>query len=800
MRRLLDTLNAAAYYDLTDVGDPERRRRKLNTIVFGVAGCALALELLLTRLFPFYLGSISSFAAIPVAMFGLSLGALALHWRREEPRPETLALLVPLLTVVTFVCLAGSFVLFDHVFNLTHHWRQNPKSDALKTIVLASIFVPPFALVGVILSTAFTAGARDVGRLYALDLVGSALACLAVPLVLVLLDLRYACVLLIAALGAINLVLFGAWHEVLQKVLRRGTAVLAGLAALGVLFVAHPDLRVLGGKYAGDDTKVQEVRHGWNHVSRATLLKFIEPTGRRFFWLVHDDGISNVRVRTYKPEQYAKKRTTKTTQGLPFLLDDPPETALVIFAGCGKDMVEMREYAQGDLAVTGVELNGLVKRLVSLPWHDRWNLRAFFALPDVDLRIAEGRGFLDRDRNRYDLIFVATNGAQNSQRTGHARKFLDTLEAMEVYLDHLAPGGSIVFNYQRIDYKIEIFKRLLKERGHVPFSQAVALFGRREAKVSREADMMILKPSGLTPDEAARMAAKWPDVGGERVRFLKYAPGHAIDWKVSALALRPADPDRFVPTDDRPYERRIVWENFTPIPTDKQFRKIPYSMNWMKIFTLIFFVTASLLVILAFVVRRRGSRRLPLWLVAYFLGTGICYMAVQIGLMAKLELFMGRPLYAIAIVLASFLLMNGAGSAWIDRRQKAGATPPVWGLALGAALFAGLTLVVADGVLAHLLALPVLVKAPLAFATVAPLAFVLGCFYPTGVSLALDRGLQPQIPFTFGLATLASVIGSTWAMVEVINVGFRAMVFQAMAGYLVIALLAGIGGAVVRRR
>jgi len=799
MRGLLDTLNRAAYLDLTARGDPERRRRKLSVIVFGVAGAALCLELLLTRLFPFYLGSISAFAAIPVAMFGLSLGALALHWRRGEPTPEMLALLVPAMAVVTFLSLAGSFFVFDHGFGLTHHWDQNPKTDALKTVVLASMFVPPFAVAGVILSTAFSAGARDVGRLYALDLIGSAGACLVTPPALALLDLRYACVLLIAGLAAVNVLVFGAWRQRLLRATVLGTVALGGLAAVGAVFVVHPDAFILGGRHSKDATAVTELRHGWNHVSRAALLRFEHEGGRREHWVVHDDGISNVRVVKYRPEAYAKPPTRATTQGLASLLDEPPRTALVMFAGCGKDMVELREFAGGDLSVRGVELNGFVKRLVSRPGADPWNLRAFYALPDVDLRIAEGRGFLDRDPNRYDLIFVATNGAQNSQRTGHARKFLDTREAMEAYLDHLNPGGAIVFNNQRIDYKIEIFKRLLEERGLAPFSESAVLFGKVKPKISREADMMLLKPSGLSAAEVERIAAKWPR-RGKRWRFLKYGPGRSIEPVVSELALTLADRTRFVPHDDQPYQRRVKWSGFTLRPTEAQIRRVHYSLDWIKIFTVLFFGVSSLVVIALFVVRRRGSRRLPAWLGGYFLLTGVCYMAAQIGLMAKLELFMGRPLYAIAVVLASFLLMNGAGSAWVGRRQRESRPPPVWALALGSAAAVLLTLAIADGVLVHLLALPVVLKVPLAFAAVAPLAFVLGCYYPTGVGLAVDRGLAAQVPFTFGLATLSSVLGSTYAMVQVINVGFRAMVFGALAGYLALALIAGVATLAVRRR
>ncbi len=795
---LLHALERASYYDFGERGDPARRQRKLSVVVAGVAAAALMLELLLTRLFPFFLGDISAFVAIPIAMFGLSLGALALHWHRGEPDPRWLTWLLPGLWVLMTVSLVAAFLLFDHAFNLTHHWKQNPRDDALKTVALSTLFVPAFAVAGFILSTAFTAGAKQVGRLYALDLAGSATACAVTPVLLWALDLRYACVLLVLVLGVVCAQVFTAWRRAILRSLVAGGVGMSVLAALGLLFVAHPDPEVLGGRYSKDNV-AQELRHGWNHVSRVALMRFTQPDGSRYHWVVHDDGISNVKVVGYKPDREERGERRRSTQIIPSLMDEPPDSVFVMFAGCGKDMVEMMRYAKGDLSlIRGVEINGLVPRIVTPLGSDPWRLREFFDRPEVDLRVAEGRGFLDRDDTLYDAIFVATNGAQHAARTGHARKFLDTSEAMEVYLDHLAPGGVIVFNHQRVGHKIEAFKRLLPERGHEPFHEAAALIGRKRG--GRKVDVLVVKPSGLSAAEVERIAQRWPEEkAGRKGRFLKYAPGHEIDRDMTELALRPAWPERFVPSDDRPYQQPLDWGAFVLQPTEDQFDDVEYSLNWIKVFTMILFGGLAFAAILLFVLRKRGDRRLPPWLVGYFLLTGVCYMTAQIGLMAKLELFMGRPLYAIAVVLAAFLLMNGAGSAWVGRRTDEGRAPRVAWLALAAAAATVLTLALADGVLVHLLWLPPLLKAPLAFAALAPLAFVLGAFYPTGVGMAVDRGLQPQVPFTFGLATLSSVLGSTYAMIEVINIGFRAMVAHSIVGYLALALLAGLAGLVRRR-
>jgi hypothetical protein len=85
---------------------------------------------------------------------------------------------------------------------------------------------------------------------------------------------------------------------------------------------------------------------------------------------------------------------------------------LVLFAGVGRDMVELDGMAEGRADITGVELNPAVVDLVRDPLLAGMNLRAFHARPNIHLLVCEGRDFLNHDRGRYDLLFVVTNGSR----------------------------------------------------------------------------------------------------------------------------------------------------------------------------------------------------------------------------------------------------------------------------------------------------------------------------------------------------------------------------------------------------
>src|SRR5690606_15950059 len=53
---------------------------------------------------------------------------------------------------------------------------------------------------------------------------------------------------------------------------------------------------------------------------------------------------------------------------------------------------------------------------------------------------------------------------------------------------------------------------------------------------------------------------------------------------------------------------------------------------------------------------------------AYFLLIGVGFMFVEIALLQRLSLFLGHPVYSLAIVLFSIVLSTGLGSLVSDRR------------------------------------------------------------------------------------------------------------------------------------
>ena len=64
---------------------------------------------------------------------------------------------------------------------------------------------------------------------------------------------------------------------------------------------------------------------------------------------------------------------------------------------------------------------------------------------------------------------------------------------------------------------------------------------------------------------------------------------------------------------------------------------------------------------------RRSGAKITLWSGAYFLLIGVAFMFVEISLIQRMSLFLGHPIYSLAIVLFSVVLATGVGSLFSDR-------------------------------------------------------------------------------------------------------------------------------------
>lgn len=189
----------------------------------------------------------------------------------------------------------------------------------------------------------------------------------------------------------------------------------------------------------------------------------------RISWTQTDDGtivdVNGIPHQTVTTTE--ARRIADPTYFLPYeRAVEPPERVLVIGAGTGTDVAVA--LAEGAKHVDAVEIDPQLYELGR-----RVNPERPYEDPRVRVIIDDGRAFLERSDDRYDLILLALTDSLtlvSGQSSLRLESYLFTREAMEVARDHLTPDGVFaMYNYYRSAWLADRLANTLDEvYGHPP--------------------------------------------------------------------------------------------------------------------------------------------------------------------------------------------------------------------------------------------------------------------------------------------------------------------------------------------
>ncbi len=247
-----------------------------------VAGCALALQVLLTRVLSAVLAYHFSFLAISLALLGVGAGALAVYLKESwaEGLEARLARWSALLAVL-LVLMPIPLVRLDYSAGIS----TDLTASFAVTMALISVLVAiPFCVVGAIVALAVRGYAQSIGRVYAFDLAGAALGALAcVPLLRVASGTTLLVGLAVLAAGA-ALLFGGAGRFAVGAAVVSVVAV--ALAATGSLYTLPPHTTA-----QGDDP----ISTRWTPLSR--VLAYAPPGDAKIAPVFYDRIYAPVPVR-----------------------------------------------------------------------------------------------------------------------------------------------------------------------------------------------------------------------------------------------------------------------------------------------------------------------------------------------------------------------------------------------------------------------------------------------------------------------------------------------------------------------
>ena len=788
-------------------------------MLLGVAlvGCAgLLLELVLTRLMSLTLYHHFAFLAISVSLLGISAGGVAAYLFPELGAGRIEYRLSWVCTGLAATAVSG-FALQQHLHLAASFSLAGVLATVLKLLLLAS----PFFFVGLCIALALNRYPADAARVYGADLLGAGGGCLlAIPLLEWLGGSgALVAVAVLAAVGA-WLFLLG-WGVGAEPSRIRGWSFAAPLAAVALSFATLPWLQL----YPPNMASIKPLVERWNAFSRVAVYatedprRILMPTvSRRYggglpdakFIQIDSSAVSHVlevpRADAAPPE-YLNYDIAYTG----FQLHDRDGPVLVIGPGGGKDVLAALLTGRG--RITGVEVNPLIADLM----RNRFGAYSgnLWERPGVALIVDEARSHLARDPQRYAFIHAALACTWAATAGGAfvlTENSLYTMEAFRLYLDRLEDGGilSMTMWYRgrpgELLRLVSLGESALRERGVAEPEHHMAVVTQKIGHMKDSGlefgfGTFLLKKSAWAPDELSRLNAYTDRMGFQRM----YAPGGEGDPSFRAL-LKTAERERLLasypldirpPTDDRPfffYQMRsgdflgaLLRGKSAMAGSD------PLQGSVAGILVGLALAAALWVVLLLFLPLAWKYRQAtggacsfePALL--YFACIGMGFMLIEIPLLQRLTIFLGKPIFAFTVGLFTLLACAGLGSWLAGNLASHSSRFTHWVFGLLALGILAMALVLPDG-LARALAAPEPARILIAVAATAPLGILLGLPLPMAIG-RLAGTETTSIPLAWGINGGTSVLASVLAMFISINWGLTAAALSGLAFYSVAWML-----------
>ncbi len=533
---------------------------------------------------------------------------------------------------------------------------------------------------------------------------------------------------------------------------------------------------------------VREVRMDKVDFQKWSLLSFVtvdRPAGG-MAWLRMDGGAATAIL---------DPRTTPPLHPdeMGYVLQQGNGPALVIGAGGGRDV--RAALKAGQTEVHAVEINPVIVEDVMRGKYAEFS-GDLYRRPEVKVTIADGRSFVRASPARYRSIvlsLVDTWAASSVGALALSENSLYTVEAFRDFVEHLAPEGTLTVN--RWDHEVH---RLL----------ALSAAGLRAAG----ADDPKAHLFACSHDRTTAVLIKRTPLGKEEIQALRrhcgknrfrevFAPDVSRDALAEQLVASRAgfigpsgDVDLRAPTDDRPFFFHTVPAQALGklLASPRAFAK---EQQGLAMLLGLFAASGALAALFLFVpllvgwARRRpaGSRAARGRPLAFFLCLGGGFVLVEMGVMQRLTVFLGHPVYALTTALVALLLSAGLGSLSTARVPLASA--PELGARRAQMLVAVLAVlaVVLGPVLERAMVLPLSVRVVFTVALLSPVGVLMGSLAPIGVKLVGARGTS-LLPWAWGLNGFASVMGTALGTFVAMSFGFSATLLLGGLVYLIAAV------------
>lgn len=757
--------------------------------------CGLMLQIIETRILSVIAFYHLAFFAISMAMFGMTAGSLLVYFNARLFPPDRLLENLGRIGVAFSVSIVLSALLMISTAVVSS--PNAPLMSALVWLQLIIILIPPYVFAGMAISLALTRSPWPVGLVYGVDMVGAAVGCLVVLVLLQYID-GVSALIAVAALAATAAACFvlartpsvpygNARSPVKWAVFRHPVILAVCLVAVTILnAVSQPYGLRLSIAHNRLETNDAPAALRWNSFSRIKASQEITSApamwgpspkmpnievSQRWMNIDGDAGTAIYRFSDLKDVDFLSYDVTN----LAYVIRNHGSSA-VVGVGGGRDLLSA--YMFGFRDVTGVELNPIFIDLLTGPFRDYNHLAD---LPGMHLVVDEARSWFARTDKRFDLIqmsLIDTWAATGAGAFSLSENGLYTVQGWRHFLGALAPTGIFTVsrwydpsNVAEVGRLVSLAVASLEDSGISDPAAHIFIAGTPILAT------LIVSRSALTPDDLARLHARANELGFNVLLSPAQSNGSPVLQQIAHTSKasdfeelsRANHIDLTPPTDTRPFffNQLILTD---PVSLRYAYETVSGNRkgSLLAIATVAVIVTLStILVLFTMILPSLPSvRQAPAWLARsgtlYFALLGLGFMFIEIGLIQRTSVFLGHPVYGLAIGLFSIIIATGVG-ALVSEQVKLNTTGKIltWAIVLG-----GYVLIMPIWVplLMHEFEgadLPV--RVIISVATIVPPGILMGFGFPSGMRMVNSVDSRPT-PWFWAVNGAAGVLAASIAV------------------------------------
>lgn len=711
-------------------------------MLLGVGGTAFVmifLQILLFQMLTIFGDYLTANMIISIALLGISIGGL-IGWYTSHQAPLQTMIGASLLLPVTILLVFGTTV------------------SLMKTQLIASILLMfPFVCGSAVITVALVRTKSHM--VYFIDLSGAAIGALLVSVALS--NFREESSLLFLSAFTFLLsccfIIYLPASKIRNALFAVAFAGLSGFLLVGSLNLQSDWLNIVRTKVLKRYPRAEVLFSNSSLVGRYDVIRK-KPSHRTLATLENGRIIDNMRRRP--TEQYQIDPRLPHT-----LMKDP----VILILGLSGDGITKTSKALGK-KVYGVEINPAI---VSLQTNEliEFNSNSY---EDIEVAVMDGRSFLEKSDQRYDIITLmnAHNARGHTAGSAPSPEYLHTYEAIESYLKHLTGRGVLIVEepVNRPERELPVWKLLvtmrqaLVDRGITKPAQHFFVFQWRTKR--NNYIQILMKKNPLTSEEIANLRKWVKDVDDKKdiESRLKRRMG-PIRTKTTILH----SPDEYFSTNYSRILRGKTYKDFLlscnlNVTTDNRpfhFDVDPAHTKLKSAYTRTLLMSAILTpFLLSFLVRNRSKLHGVLPHLSVVILTGMGYLLIEIVLIQRYSIFLGYPILTFATILGTLLVCSGLGSLWSSRIGQSG-------------MYYSLAAIIVLLIL-HLwfipslfpigASLPLYSKVAFAILTLAPLAFFMGVPFPFVLNSSKIRFTESSAGMLFAINGASSALAVPLAM------------------------------------